>query len=441
MYMIALRAPTHSIRHLIVQVLFCEILIATVSGAAPHIYFVHNDVFSPDDYFGSLDSSGNVLQRMLLPGRALGFGMTTDGESLVLPFREAQSSEIRLKKFGLDGSPQGDALGPNAPDLFGIGSHAVGTDGSLYHGASLLYPNASGGLERLNPDGSRAWLTALPSLLGVTVTQATEIYTSHYNEIRKLSADGQLLATYRTSFFWGGAVDIDEAGGLLYLGHQPGDIVVFDMSLGDLRFVRSFPSGLPGIFDISVDHFSGNIIASGIGGLTELTPDGNLASRYFANDILRSLPASALARDADFNLDRGLDVLDMDVLVASIAAGTSDVRFDVSHDGLVNYEDALAWLSDAGWVSNPTGSAFLVGDADLDGVVDGHDFNLWNANKFSDRQGWSNGDFDANGVIDLEDFNLWNTNKFRSVGSSIVPEPSSWCLCLLVSVFVAKTRK
>jgi hypothetical protein len=68
----------------------------------------------------------------------------------------------------------------------------------------------------------------------------------------------------------------------------------------------------------------------------------------------------------------------------------------------------------------------LAADANLDGVVDGLDFIVWNATKFTSVAAWCSGDFNANGVVDGLDFVLWNDNKFTSSdGVSAVPEPST----------------
>lgn len=58
----------------------------------------------------------------------------------------------------------------------------------------------------------------------------------------------------------------------------------------------------------------------------------------------------------------------------------------------------------------------LIGDANGDGFVDGTDFGIWNANKFTAGTNWTTGDFNCDGVTDGTDFGLWNANKFTGVG-------------------------
>lgn len=80
--------------------------------------------------------------------------------------------------------------------------------------------------------------------------------------------------------------------------------------------------------------------------------------------------------------------------------------------------------------------------ANLDGVVDGLDFGVWNAHKFTNQAAWCQGDFNADGAIDGSDFGVWNAHKFRSANqSSLVPEPAGMCLALGWLLVAASRRK
>jgi hypothetical protein len=83
----------------------------------------------------------------------------------------------------------------------------------------------------------------------------------------------------------------------------------------------------------------------------------------------------------------------------------------------VDLADRDAWLAEAGAVNLPSANPYLLGDANLDGVVDGLDFGIWNAHKFTAVTAWSAGDFNATGTVDGQDFDIWNNNKFT--GSAI----------------------
>ena len=117
--------------------------------------------------------------------------------------------------------------------------------------------------------------------------------------------------------------------------------------------------------------------------------------------------------DADFNADGLYDVADIDLLVAAIASASHPVDFDLTGDGLVDLSDRDAWLAAAGRRLS-SGNPYLLGDANLDGSVDGSDFGVWKSHKFNSPAAWSHGDFNADGIVDGLDFIEWNMNKFQS---------------------------
>jgi hypothetical protein len=142
----------------------------------------------------------------------------------------------------------------------------------------------------------------------------------------------------------------------------------------------------------------------------------------------------------DFNSDGLLDCTDIDALVGEIAAGTNDLTFDLTGDNLVDLADRDAWLAAGGAVNLPSGNPYLLGDANLDGSVDGQDFVVWNSNKFTIIAAWCSGDFNADGAINGQDYITWNSNKFTSSDQVFaVPEPSAcvvaiWALIGLVTL-------
>jgi Lysyl oxidase/Bacterial pre-peptidase C-terminal domain len=117
----------------------------------------------------------------------------------------------------------------------------------------------------------------------------------------------------------------------------------------------------------------------------------------------------------DFDLDGFVNSTDVDQLVSNLAIGpTNPSTFDLTNDNRVDQGDLTEWLRLAGARNLASGQSYLVGDANLDGSVDGQDFNIWNENKFTTVAAWSSADFNASGGVDGEDFNLWNANKFTS---------------------------
>ena len=104
-------------------------------------------------------------------------------------------------------------------------------------------------------------------------------------------------------------------------------------------------------------------------------------------------------------------------------------------DGLVDQADLDEWLYQAGDQNLGPGRAYLAGDANLDGVIDGQDFVTWNANKFTSTGAWCAGDFNASGEVDGQDFLLWNHNKFTGAPAApaAVPEPEARSGLLLLA--------
>ncbi len=127
---------------------------------------------------------------------------------------------------------------------------------------------------------------------------------------------------------------------------------------------------------------------------------------------------------------------DVDALVAQIVASSNTPLFDITGDGFVNADDLTLWLAEAGDANLASHNPYLRGDANLDGDVDGSDFIIWNAHKFTSTAKWCSGDFNADGNVDGSDFITWNSNKFTSAdGSTIVPEPlASGYLKLIMSL-------
>lgn len=144
----------------------------------------------------------------------------------------------------------------------------------------------------------------------------------------------------------------------------------------------------------------------------------------------------------DFDGNGIYDCSDVDSLVAIIAAGSNVLQFDVTGDGLVNMNDLTRWLAVAGAANLASGQAYREGDANLDGFVDGSDFNAWNAHKFTNQASWCAGDFTANGAIDGSDFSVWNSNKFTSSSnrSQAVPEADIPCLLATAILFWTQRR-
>ena len=144
-----------------------------------------------------------------------------------------------------------------------------------------------------------------------------------------------------------------------------------------------------------------------------------------------SPPQRAWTIDCDLNDDSDCDVEDLNGLLresdftTSQPQGNSNWAFDLNGDAFVDNADLDYWLATAA-TFNGLASPYKRGDANLDGVVDGSDFNIWNANKFTRSDRWDDGDFNGDGSVDGSDFNIWNANKFTSSDDalSLTADPS-----------------
>lgn len=138
-----------------------------------------------------------------------------------------------------------------------------------------------------------------------------------------------------------------------------------------------------------------------------------------------------LARIADFDLDGALDAGDIHLFQSALRTGTNQLKYDLNGDANLSRLDLEAWVYD---IFNT-----LPGDANLDRVVDGQDFNIWNASRFQASGFWTQGDFNFDGLVDGSDFNLWNSNKFTS--AIIVPEPGIGTWLVVFAIFGLWNRR
>lgn len=135
----------------------------------------------------------------------------------------------------------------------------------------------------------------------------------------------------------------------------------------------------------------------------------------------------------DFDQNGIYECADIDALVMQIFGGTNNPAFDLTGDGFVDLDDRDAWLAEAGAANLTSGNPYLPADFDLDGIVDGNDFLIWNANKFMPINEFCRGDTNADGVVDGLDFVEWNFFKFQSSDSAVhqVPEPQTFMIYLM----------
>ena len=229
----------------------------------------------------------------------------------------------------------------------------------------------------------------------------------------------------------------------------PLDVLSNDSDLeGDLLTVTEVDSQL---IDIAtpVTLVSGAIVSLNADGTLAYDPSGAFDSITTPTDDLFTYTVSdgietstgqvtvSIVLDViapDFNDDGVIDDIDIDMLQANIVTGPADpATFDLNGDGLVTIADRNEWLVQAGAANLPSGGAYLIGDINLDGTVNGADFVIWNTNRFTVSSHWSDGDLNSDGTINGADFILWNTFRFQSsdqVGHMVPPTISQLAVTL-----------
>jgi hypothetical protein len=114
----------------------------------------------------------------------------------------------------------------------------------------------------------------------------------------------------------------------------------------------------------------------------------------------------------DRDADGDCDLADIDAVMMMISQGTAPLA---ARD---------EWLASAGAENLPCGGAYTPADFNLDGVTDGSDFGIWNANKFTNSTRWSFGNANGDSVVDGSDFGIWNANKFTSACGTVNCSPA-----------------
>ena len=173
---------------------------------------------------------------------------------------------------------------------------------------------------------------------------------------------------------------------------------------------------------ISFGSLSGQFNALNLQGLP-----GGLS--WVTTDLETQGEVSVIGLLGDFDFNDVLELSDINELVAAVAAGSTDLVYDLTGDSIIDGDDLNSWIVDI--------FDSLPGDANLDHAVDAQDFAFWESHRFTASNQWGHGDFDANGNIDVRDFNIWNRHKSMAAGISghSVPEPSGTATVLLAGCF------
>jgi len=80
------------------------------------------------------------------------------------------------------------------------------------------------------------------------------------------------------------------------------------------------------------------------------------------------------------------------------------------------------------------------GDANLDGCVDGLDYNTWSLH-YLEAAGWTEGDYNGDAIADGLDYNVWSLNYQVGCAGAAVPEPATLGLFAAGALLVLRRRR
>lgn len=322
------------------------------------------------------------------------------------------------------------------------GADDAGNFGEMFIATRVAYD----GVSPTAIDGNLDWIDSVVDIKAPKVTSirigATETYHVHHNNgpavpdfesiLMKTGVDTEgKAAQYRPiAFSRANKITVNFSEPVKYCAANGGSLLTITNTARDPASglpITTYPVSQPSACNTNPNAMSSSVnwIIQGVGAPTAYDRGFGWLSagnKYFADQITLNL--SGITDAGGVRLDsewKNPNSLDDTVGVTSFPSG----------DG------------DSGSANGPSSNVFqftlnvLPGDLNQDAVVDGSDFNLWNANKFtntasnqSNDNEYSRGDINADGVIDGSDFNIWNNFKFTgfATGSSIVvyTPPTSW---------------
>ena len=138
----------------------------------------------------------------------------------------------------------------------------------------------------------------------------------------------------------------------------------------------------------------------------------NLAGISFANgDTLSSRGfqvislSGFLPSNCDLDQNGLCEIEDINFLLAQEggdATGSLRRMFDMNSDGTLDIDDTERWLLEAG--------QYAFGDANLDGIVDQTDIDIWSLHQSTNTTRWDEADFNRDGIVDGLDLDIIQAN-------------------------------
>ena len=176
--------------------------------------------------------------------------------------------------------------------------------------------------------------------------------------------------------------------------------------------------------------------------VSDLAPYGDTRFEYYGAGAQNVGPVMApgVPTVGDFNGDAVIDTHDIDLLCDNL--GSTDLAtYDLDGDGDVDEADKVFLIENlVAWNNGVTGGiGTVVGDFNLDGVVDATDLAIMHANFALFGRDYADGNINCDDVIDGTDLAVLATT-FSQTASGPVPEPATLALLALGAAALLKRR-
>lgn len=126
----------------------------------------------------------------------------------------------------------------------------------------------------------------------------------------------------------------------------------------------------------------------------------------------------------DFNGDDFVNADDIDLLNAAIRDASTDLRYDLNNDGVVDGDDLTTMVETC--VETAVGVGTALGDFNLDGLINATDLAIMKVNYARTGVGWASGNANTDQVVNATDLAVLKTYfGFDATAGGAVPEPAT----------------
>ena len=353
------------------------------------------------EYPGAISTSLSAINDR---GHAVGRFVDETGLAHGFSFVEGQYTEISfpgaLATMVLGINNQGDLVGSYSDDNFQSDSRGYSLINGIYTSIDLGISTSA------NAINNHQEITGTFTQAGLPFDATRGFLLQGDNNIEIIHPKANTLA------------EITRAGAISDTGIIGGNYIFFDLvnlTAFEKGYIRD-PSGQ--FADIILP---GPLCQTCFKSIEGVTNDDETIVGYYSSAPLDSGGdyvgyIGRIRQFGDLNADGRLDAEDIDFLATAIRENSGNPLFDLDASGTLDASDFDYMIASV--------IGTLPGDGNLDGYVDGSDFNLWNDHRASpSTTGWMSGDYDGSGNTDEADLSIWSANRFSGVPSPTVPEP------------------